>query len=162
MSARETVKTFMTALQSDDMETAANAMADDFTFHGWTRHPLDKGQFLALQSRLLAAMLDFSYNLSDVHKEKSGHGATAFISITGTHTNALDLPLPGFLPIEATGLAIALPQAHAYYKFEGDKIREMSVEDVPGGGLMGLIQQVGSELPTAPVLGEIDTGKMEL
>ncbi len=159
MSVTETVKTFMTALQSGDMETAANVMADDFRFFGWTQQPLNKGQFLAVQSRLLVAMPDFSYNMSDVQKEH-GRGATAFIQMTGTHINALDLPLPGFLPIEATGLSASLPQVPVHYTFEGNTLREMSVEEVPGGGLTGLLQQIGNEVPLSPGLASISPGEL--
>jgi hypothetical protein len=149
MSTTELVKTFITAAQSGDMEMAANCLADNFVCRNWTPEPLDKKQFLAVQSALLVALPDFSYNLSDLRRERD-NAVTAFIQVTGTHTNALDLPFPGFLPIESTGLAIALPQVHATFTFEGDKLREMNVESVPGGGIMGVLQQVGSEVPAWP------------
>ena len=48
-----------------------------------------------------------------------------------------------------------MPQERVDFTFEGDKIKQMNVESVPGGGLVGLIQQVGSELPIPPRLREI-------
>src|SRR5438105_12467288 len=105
MNATELVKTFITDLQSGDMETAAPYMSDDFVLRGWTSYSLDKGQFLAVQSALLNAMPDYSYNLSDL--QVNDHSVEAFIRITGTHTNELSFPLPDHLPIPTTGLTIA-------------------------------------------------------
>ena len=152
MGATEIVKTFITALQSGDMEVAANYMSDDFVVHGWTPYPLDKTKFLATQSALLDAMPDFSYNLSDVHK--AGDGVEALIQVTGTQTNDLILPMHGMPPFPATGLAIDLPQVKVRFVLKEHKVSEMNVETVAGGGLAGLLQQVGTELPVAPRLDE--------
>jgi hypothetical protein len=153
VSAEQTVKTFMTALQSGDMELAANLMADDFILGGLTPTPLTKSEFLALQSDLLTAMPDFSFNLSGVHRvEDEVH---AFIRITGTHTGDLALPTYGLRNVAATGLAVALPQVGAAFQFERDRIVGMRVESVTGGGLTGLLQQIGAELPLQPRISNI-------
>ena len=152
MSATEIVKTFITALQSGDMEVAANYMSDDFVVRGWTPYPLDKAKFLATQSALLDAMPDFSYNLSDVHK--AGNEVEALIQVTGTQTGDLALPMHGMPPFPATGLAVDLPQVQTSFVLKDNKVSEMNVESVPGGGLAGLLQQVGTELPVAPRLDE--------
>ncbi|MBV9231408.1 MAG: hypothetical protein JOZ18_19010, partial [Chloroflexi bacterium] len=68
MSAVETVKTFVTALQSGDMELAAGIASGEFVVSGLTPALLDKGEFLAIQSELLAGISDFSYNLENVHR----------------------------------------------------------------------------------------------
>src|SRR2546428_8601348 len=100
MSAREIVKTFVTALQSGDMEMAASYMSDDFVCSGWTPQTMDKGQFLAMQSPLLNALTDYSYNLSNVSKVQNvKYVVEALIQITGTPTNQLTLPMPALLPI---------------------------------------------------------------
>ena len=148
MSAVETVKTFMTALQSGDMELAASIASDEFVVSGLMPALLDKGEFLAIQSELLAGIPDFSYNLEDVHRE--GEEVSALIQITGTHTNDLSLPMLGLPVIPATGLSIDLPQVHVVYQVEDGKVMGMEVESEPGGGLPGLLQQVGAELPLSP------------
>ncbi len=152
MSATEIVKTFITALQSGDMEVAANFMSDDFVVRGWTPYPLDKAKFLATQSALLDAMPDFSYNLSDVHK--AGNEVEALIQVTGTQTGDLALPMHGMPPFPATGLAVDLPQVQTKFVLKDNKVSEMNVESVPGGGLAGLLQQIVTELPVAPRLDE--------
>ena len=152
VSATEIVKTLITALQSRDMDVAANTMSDDFVVHGWTPFPLDQEKFLATQSALLDAIPDFSYNLSDVHK--AGDEVEALIQVTGTQTDDLILPMHGMPPFPATGLAIDLPQVKVRFVLKDHKVSEMNIETVAGGGLAGLLQQVGTELPVTPRLDE--------
>jgi hypothetical protein len=153
VSAVKTVKTFMTALQSGDLEMAASLMSDDFILGGLTPTPLTKPEFLTLQSELLAAMPDLSFNLSDV--QKVDDEVQALIRITGTHTGDLSLPIYGLQAVAATGLAVALPQVGAAFQVEHHRIVGMRVESVTGGGLTGLLQQIGAELPLQPRISNI-------
>lgn len=142
------VRTFITALQSGDMELAARTAADALVVSGLMPRPLDKNEFLAVQSELLAAMPDFSYNLSNVHDmHKEVHAA---IQITGTHTQNLSLPLFGLRDVQATGLAIDLPQEEVVFQVENEQVMDMAVTQEAGSGLMGLLQQIGAELPVLP------------
>src|SRR5256714_12411193 len=152
VSATEIVKTLITALQSRDMDVAANDMSDDFVVRGWTPFPLDQEKFLATQSALLDAIPDFSYNLSDVHK--AGDEVEALIQVTGTQTDDLILPMHGMPPFPATGLAIDLPQVQTRFVLKDNKVSEMNVESVPGGGLAGLFNKAGTNLPGSPPLAE--------
>ena len=158
MNATEIVQTFITALQWGDMEEAVDWMGDDFVFSGWTPRPLDRGEFLAMHSTLKDAMPDYSFHLSDV-KERDG-GVEALIQITGTQMRDLALPMFGVPNIRYTGIDVSLPQVHTTFSFEGDKIKEMRVESVPGGGLAGLLQQIGTELPLLPRLDDSDIQRM--
>lgn len=149
MNAIETVKTLITALQSGDMEEAANVMSDSFTITGLGMRPLNKQEWLVTQSQLLAAMPDFSYNLDDAH-ETSENTVEALIRITGTQQNELHAPLLIPQPIPATGLAVDLPQVPTRYHVAQGQVTQMSLENVPGGGVFGLIQQIGDEIPLLP------------
>jgi hypothetical protein len=62
--------------------------------------------------------------------------------------------------IRATGIAIDLPQVHTEYLVTDGKIAEMRFESVPGGGLAGLLQQIGAELPVLPRLGTGDITRL--
>ncbi len=152
MDKTEIVKTFITALQSGEFEVAANYMVDDFTLSGWVDDTLDRGKFLAMQSELRDAMPDFSYNLNDVHEQDDR--VESLIQITGTATSDLALPLFGIPLIPATGIAVTLPQVRADYTLTGGKIAQMDIKSVPGGGLAGLLQQLGGEMPILPRIGE--------
>lgn len=146
MSNIETVMTFVTALQSGDIELASNSMSDNFTLSGFEANPLDKNEFLLMQSKLLAAMPDFSYNLSDAQNAEND-SVQALVQITGTQLNGLDLSPFGMQPVESTGLAVTLPQVHATYSVENGLIASIQMESLPGSGMAGLLQQVGAELP---------------
>ena len=152
MEATELVMTCITALQSGDMNLAAQNLADDFGLRGWTEQTLDKSQFLAMQSHLLVAMPDFSYNLSNVQMD--GQHVEALIQISGTNLGALDLSMLDIAPIGATGLAVELPQIPVRFVTENDTLQEMEMEMVAGGGMAGLLQQIGGELPVVPRLDE--------
>ena len=154
MSDVEIVKTFITALQSEDLGLAADHMTDEFEMTGWTTQPIGKNEFLAIQSELNSAMPDFSYNLS--HEHKAEDVVKAFIRISGTHSQDLSLPTFGILLIPYTGIAIDLPQVNAEFVLKNNKVTEMRVEPVAGGGLNGLLQQMGTELPILPRLGDSD------
>jgi hypothetical protein len=158
MSSTETVKTFITALQSGDFELAANCVADDFVLSGWSPQPLDKGEVLAMQSELRDAMPDYSFHLSDL--QEHDNQVEALIQISGTHRYDLALPMFGLPLIPYSGVAIDLPQVHTYFSLAGNKITEMHIEEMPGGGLTGLLQQVGTELPILPRLGNQDIKRL--
>lgn len=153
MNATDAVKTCITALQSGDIELAANTLSDDFLLIGIAPNPLRKNEFLALQGELLTAMPDFSYNLLGIQKEN--RDVIALIQITGTHTGDLTLSVLGLPTIQATNIAVTLPQVQVAFQIEEGKVLGMQVEAVPGGGIEGLLQQVGAELPLLPRLKEI-------
>jgi hypothetical protein len=155
VSTIETVKALVTALQSGDMELAAQRMSDDCIVSGLAPNPLERDEFLALQSELLAAMPDFSYNLGELHAQDNR--VTGLVTITGTHSNDLELPMYGLKTIPATGLAVVLPQVESTWLVERDRVKRVRISEVPGGGLTGLLQQVGAELPLFPRVGEIDS-----
>ena len=144
MSAIDTVKTFVTALQSGDMQLAADVIAEDFKLSGLTPQELNEREFLVLQSRLLVAMPDFSYNLAD--EREDGDEVKATIHITGTQTGDLSLPMLGLKPVQATGLAVDLAQMETSFHVVDGKVAQMHVVPAAGSGLSGLMQQVGTEL----------------
>ena len=158
MSPLDIVKTFITALQSGDFEEAASCMADDFVERGWTPQPLDGQGFLALMSSLREAMPDFSFNLSDAHEQDGG--VEALIAIAGNHTRDLALPEFGLPLIPYAGVSMYLPQTHSVYRVKDNKVAEMRVETIPGGGLTGLLQQIDTDLPILPRLGNEDIKRM--
>ena len=40
-----------------------------------------------------------------------------------------------------------LPEEHTELTFEGDKIASLASDNVPGGGVPGMLQQIGLQLP---------------
>jgi hypothetical protein len=134
------------------MDMAAQYMTDDFVFEGWTPQALNKGEFLALQSELHAAMPDYAFNLSNMCEQNGV--VRALMQITGTQTHPLNLPMFG-IRVPYTGVSVILPQEHVEFVRKDGKVAQMRVESVAGGGLVGLLQQIGTQLPLSPRVGEI-------
>lgn len=153
MNPTEIVQTFITALQSGDMDMAAQYMTDDFVFEGWTAQELNMGGFLAVQSELHAAMPDYTFNLSDVSEQDDG--VHALTQIAGTHTQTLSLPMFGIPLVPYTGISVNLPQTPTRFNVAEGKVARMRVEPVQGGGLNGLLQQINAELMLSPEVGSI-------
>jgi predicted ester cyclase len=143
MSATETVKAFSEALEARDFAKVATYLSDDFTLSGPTPQPVGKNEFIAIQSAFMNAFPDWSFNLS--HMEEQGDKTNATVQITGTHTQTL--AVPGLPPIPATGKKVSLPEEHLVFTFKADKIANLSSDEVPGGGIAGVLQQIGVTLP---------------
>ncbi len=90
------------------------------------------------------AFPDWSFNLGSL--EEQGDKVLATVHITGTHTR--DLLVPGLPPVPATNKRVSLPEEHLEFTFHGDKIASLSSDNVPGGGVPGVLQQIGVPLPS--------------
>ncbi len=149
--AAEIVTAFMEALEAKEFDKAATYLSDDFQFTGSTPRPLNKDQFIRLSSELAEGMPNLSYHFHDLQEvdELQGVGSRerATIQITGTQVNSFEL-VPLSLPlIPETGLPVSLPEVHWEYLIKGDTITAIDVEQVPGGGIYGMLQQLGIDIP---------------
>jgi hypothetical protein len=94
---------------------------------------------------LQAGIPDWSFNLSDV--QVTGNVAHTTHQISGTHTGNLDLSPMGMPVIPATGKSFKLPVEHADLTYEGNKLTRFHADVAAGGGLPGILQQLGVEMP---------------
>ncbi|GCE05326.1 hypothetical protein [Dictyobacter aurantiacus] len=143
----EIVKTVIAALQGGEFEVAAEKIDDGFTMTGFAPRSLNKAQFLSLHYALLVAMPDLSYNLDNAARTEQENTVRASITFMGTHTNDLSLSLFGLENIPATGVSVILPQTNLTCHVEHDRLTRLEFENITGGGLAGLLQQLGSEIP---------------
>ena len=142
MDRIETVKAFAAALEARDFEKSASYLSDDFVLSGPVPQPLGKQEFIAVQSAFQNAFPDWLFNS---HNEvEQGDTVTATVATTGTHTRELVVPMPVMPPIPPTGKKIALPEEHMTFTFKGDKIASLASDNVPGGGVLGVLAQIGA------------------
>jgi len=146
MTRLETVHAFADAVEAQDFDKAASYLSDDFVFTGPVPQPVGKNEFIAIQSAFARAIPDWSFNSHDEVEE--GNKVSVAVQITGTHTQELVLPMPGMPPIPPTGKRISLPEEHVEYTFSGDKIASLTSDNVPGGGVPGVLAQIGVPLPS--------------
>ena len=150
MSSLDIVKDFMVALESKDFDTAASYLSDDFAFSGWTPQPLDKDQFITVMGELKAGIPNLSYHfhtVRDVQDLVQESNVKAAIQMTGTQTDSFILPPLGLPPIPQMARSVPLPEEHWDYTLQNGKIVNITVQRVPGGGIQGLLRQLGIELP---------------
>jgi predicted ester cyclase len=145
MTKIETIKAFSAALEAREFEEAASYLADDFVFSGPVPEPIGKQEFIAIESAFENAFEDWSFNSHD--EVEHGDKVVAAVKITGTHSHDLVLPMPGVPTIPATHKKVSLPEEHLEFTFKGDKIASLTSDNVPGGGVPGVLQQIGVPLP---------------
>ena len=149
-AAEDIVKAFILALESKDFATASSYLVDDFIFSGWTPQPLDRSQFLSLMQGLKEGIPNLAYHfhaVHDVHERIEDNRVKVAIQLSGTQTDGFILPPLGLPPIPQMGQAVSLPEEHWNFTVERDQIARIAVERVNGGGIQGLLHQLGVDMP---------------
>jgi len=138
------VRDCLEAFEAGQFEDAASYFTEDMVFSGPVPQPLGKKEYVSLQSGLVRAIPDWKFNHRDFHTQ----GNTVFlkIQITGTHTNNMPPILPGLESMPPTGRRVSLPEESLRITVRNDKITRVEVDQVPGGGVPGVMQQLGIPL----------------
>ena len=141
MSGMDIVKAGLAAADAGDFAKLAALLADDMVFAGPVPEPVGKREFLGIQSAMQAGMPDWKFNASDFKED--GDKVMVTMQITGTHTGELKLPMPGMPPIPATGKRVSLPKEQTTFTLKDGKVVRLETAGVPGGGVMGILVQLG-------------------
>jgi len=128
-------------LESRNLDGLQILLADGFAAKGPSM-ALDKGQTIGFLRVLFTAFPDHSFGFSDLKEEAGAIRCTALES--GTHTGVLDLT-PFGMPISLppTGRRVKLPPSKFTFRVEGDRVTEFAEETAEGGGLAGILAQLG-------------------
>ncbi len=145
MSNIDLVKSTLAAFEAGDSAKAASFLADEMVFSGPVPQPIGKNEYVGLQGALIAAMPDWKFNLSDLQEE--GDRVTAKIRISGTHTRPLSLPVMGIQSLPPTGKHVQMPYEPITVTIQNGKATLIEAESVPGGGVPGLLAQLGVAVP---------------
>jgi len=147
MQALEMANKLFQAIEAKDTSTAAKYLSDDFTFSGPVPQPISGHEWMAMHQGLSIAFPDWKFNASDLREADGNvHGA---VQITGTHTGELDLSTFGMPNVPATGKAIKLPREEFTLTVSNGKFSSFNNPPTDGGGVMGILSQLGVELPIA-------------
>ena len=145
MDSETVVRKFMDLSQEGKFDEASRYLDDSMLFIGATPEPVSKKDFVDLTKKLVNAMPDWRFNYRDLHTQ--GDRVSMTVQITGTQSREIQPLMPGMPLIPVTGKHISLPNQTQYATVHNDKITRLEVEDIPGGGLMGILQQLGIDLP---------------
>jgi predicted ester cyclase len=145
MDAIEVVKAALAASEAHQNDKFADMLTDDMVFAGPVPEPVGKREFVALMAAIGPAVPDWKFNARDFKQD--GDKVTAVYQISGTQTGVLDLPMPGLQKIPASGKHFTLPRELNTLTLRNGKISRWESEVVPGGGVMGMLAQLGIPLP---------------
>jgi hypothetical protein len=145
MSNLETAKKVADLLESRDLKGLQALLADDFRAKG-AAIVLTKQQTLGYLQIFFTAFPDHRFNFTDFEEKEGLIYCTG--QETGTHKGVLDLNpfgMPVLLP--PTGKSFKLPESVFTFRVVGDQVTYYSEEAVKGGGLAGILDQLGVKLP---------------
>jgi predicted ester cyclase len=144
MTNLEIVKRVTDMLESRDLIGLQSLLADDFRAKGATRE-LTKQQTLGYLQMFFTAFPDHRFNFTDYEEKEDSIHCTA--QEKGTHTGVLDLT-PFGMPVSLppTGKSFKLPKSVYTFRVAGDKVTYYNEEAVKGGGLAGILEQLGVKL----------------
>jgi SnoaL-like domain len=145
MNAQELMQQVVKRIEAQDFDGALALLTDDFTFSGAVPQPISGKEWMGVHRALAAAMPDLRFN----YLAAGGQNDTAegTVSLAGTHTGELVLPIPGIPRVPATGKKIVWPKEPVRATTRADKLSNWRVESVPGGGIPGMLKQMGVALP---------------
>ena len=138
------VKAVFEAMETKDFDKMSAMVTDDFTFSGPVPEPVGKEKWVSLQRALLNGFPDWKFNASF---HESGETVHIDVEITGTHDGDLDLSVMGLPNVPATGKSIKLPKGHMDATLSDGKLSSLVGKPTEGGGVMGILSQLGVELP---------------
>ncbi|GHO92463.1 hypothetical protein KSF_025110 [Reticulibacter mediterranei] len=140
------IRAFMTALEENNQEEFESYLADDFRFSGWTPRPLSRAGFLDLFKGLKEGIPGLIFNLHNVLVQNDTT-VTGTWKISGYQSDSFILPVLGLPPIPQMAASISLPAEEVEYRLTGNKIVGLNVTHTPGGGIKGLLNQLGVDIP---------------
>lgn len=147
MNAQELVQDVYSSLEERQSTHALSLLSEDFVFSGATPMPLNKHQWVGVIDALTAAMPDFSFDYKLV--KVNGNDVVGTVELTGTQTAELALPMPGIPHVPPTGKKVHLPKEGVELTVRNGQITSLKVENLPTGGVPGILKQLGVALPQA-------------
>jgi hypothetical protein len=133
-------------LQGGDFEKAKSLLSNDYQFSGPVPEPINAEAWLGIHKNLKKALpnLDYHFHVDGVEGDVTKISA----ELKGTHSGVLDLSPVGLGVTPATDKSFALPREHGKVTCKGDKVVSWVMDRIEGGGLMGILGQLGITVPT--------------
>ena len=145
MSAIDIVKAGISAVEAGDFKKLDGMLADDMVFAGPVPEPLGKHELMGVLMAMLTAMPDWKFNPSNF--KENGDVVTVDLQVSGTQTGELSLPMPGLPKLPPSGKKVSLPKEPSTFTVKNGKVSRLDVASTPGGGVMGILSQLGVKMP---------------
>lgn len=149
MDALTTFQKAFAAIEAGDFNTLDKLTHEGFQLTGLFPNPVGKNDIIRTMKALKTAMPDMTFNITNA-REKGSEVIAAKMHFSGTQTGPLDLAFLGIQAVQPTRKKVALPEAPITAVFKDGKIYREKVDSVAGGGMDGILQQLGVAVATAP------------
>jgi hypothetical protein len=148
MNPREIVQALVDSVQRGDFEKAQSFLSTTYQFSGPIPTPINGETWMAINRNLKKAFpnLDYHFHLDGVDG-LDGSVIRMSSELKGTHRGTLDLSPLGLGTTPATDKSFATPREHGRVTIKGDKVVSWVVDRIEGGGLMGVLGQLGLTVP---------------
>jgi hypothetical protein len=145
MGNEKIVEQFFREIEKNNFTVAETLVSENFEVVGVGPRPLGAREFLGAHKAMNTGMPDFKFNykIGDV----KGNVVEAKVKLTGTHFKDMPAPIPGLKTIPATNKTLRMPEERLTFTIKDNKIDKLHLESVPGGGLPGVLKQLGVEIP---------------
>ncbi len=149
MNPREIVQALLDSVQRGDFEKAEFLVSNDCQFSGPAPKLIKREAWMGMNKNLKKAFPNLNYHFH-VDRVDGLDGGVVSISaeLKGTHSGVLDLSPLGLGVTPATHKSFAVPHEHSKVTIKGDKVASWVVEPIEGGGLMGILGQLGIAVST--------------
>ena len=146
MENAKIVEEVFSGMERNDFAKAESYASKDMQVTGPAPAPLGANEFFGTMKALVAGIPDWKFNYK-IGSESKNIVETK-VRITGTHTRVIPSPLPGVKNVAPTNKTIKMPEEKVTFTFNNNKIINVNVEKVQGGGIPGLLKQLGVEVLT--------------
>jgi hypothetical protein len=148
MNPRETVQALLDSVQRGDFQKARFLVSKDCLFSGPAPELLKREAWMGMNKNLKKACPNLDYHF---HVERvdglNGHLVKISAELQGTQSCILDLSPVGLGVSPATDKSFAAPREHVRVTIRDSKVASWVVEPIEGGGLMGILTQLGLTVP---------------
>ena len=145
MEQDKIVESFFNAIEKNDFTTAESLVTNNFKVTGVGPEPLGVKEYLGVHRAFNSGMPDFKFNYKIGSVSKNI--VETKVRLTGTHLKEITAPIPGLHNIPATNKTLRMPEEKVRFTIKDNKIESLHLESVPGGGLPGVLAQLGVEMP---------------
>ena len=148
MNPREIVQALLDCVQRGDFQKARFLVSKDCQFSGSVPELIRRETWMRLNKNLKKSCpnLDYQFHVDRVDG-MSGNVVKISAELKGTQSGVLDLSPVGLGVTPATNKSFATPRECGRVTIMGDKVASWVVDPVEGGGLMGILGQLGLTVP---------------
>jgi len=148
MNPREIVQALLDSVQRGDFQKAKFLLSNDCQFSGLVSELIKREVWMRINKNLKRAFPNLNYHFR-VDGVDGLDGGVVRISaeLKGTHSGVLDLSPLGLGVTPATNKSFATPHEQSQVTIKGDKVVSWVVEPIEGGGVMGILGQLGIAVP---------------